>query len=409
MRIVVLCPHFAPDVAPTGQVITRLVEELAARGHRLEVVTSLPWYRGHAVEAEWRGRPVRSEATPWGRIVRIHPFTFSDKRNLAARAAAFAAFTALATVAGAAGGPVDAVLAMSPPLTLGPAGWVTSLARRAPLVLNVQDVHPDVAVEVGALTNPAVIAALRALERFSYRHSAAVTVLSEDLAANIEAKITGRRRPEVVVIPNFVDTTEIRPADRANGYRAQYGIGPETVVMYAGNVGYSQPLDLLVDAARRLAHRPDIRFVVNGGGSALEALQARAAGLPNITFVPLQPADRLAEVLAAGDIHVVALRSGVAHSSVPSKAYSILAAGRPLVASVDPGTAIDAMVSTAGAGLAVPPEDADAFTEAVLALAADPGRRAAMGEAGRSYVEAAMSAGAVAAAYEHLLERLRRA
>jgi len=408
MRIVVLCPHFAPDVAPTGAVVTRLVQELAARGHQLDVVTSLPWYRSHAVEPGWRGRPVRVETTDWGRIVRIHPFASTDKRNLTARAGAFALFTSLATVAAALGRQADAVLAMSPPLTLGPAGWITALCRRAPLVLNIQDVHPDVAVEVGALTDPRLIRLLRGLERFSYRRSAVVTVLSEDLAANVTSKLDGRSRPKVVVIPNFVDTEVVQPGDRGNAYRREHGIGSETVVMYAGNIGYSQPLDLLVAAATALAGRPDIRFVVNGGGSGLAELRSRSEGLPNITFVPLQPAERLGDVLAAGDVHVVALRRGVAHSSVPSKTYSILAAGRPVIASVDPGTVIDTMIRSAGAGLSVPPEDAEAFTAAVLALADDPAGRAAMGRAGRRHVEGGMSPGAVAAAYERLFACLQR-
>ena len=408
MRIVVLCPHFAPDVAPTGAVVTRLVDELAARGHRLDVVTARPWYRLHAVEPGWGGRPLRVETTEWGRIIRIHPFTGTDKRNLVARAWAFALFTSLATVAACLGRRADAVLAMSPPLTLGPAGWITALCRRAPLVLNIQDVHPDVAVEVGALTDRRVIDVLRALERFSYRRSDAVTVLSEDLASNVASKLDTRSRPKVMVIPNFVDTEMVRPGERGNAYRRQYGIGSETVVMYAGNVGYSQPLDLMVAAAAVLADRPDIRFVVNGGGSGLAELRSRAQGLANVTFVPLQPAKRLGEVLAAGDIHVVALRRGVAHSSVPSKAYSILAAGRPVIASVDPGTAIDKLISSAGAGLSVPPEDAEAFTAAVVALVDDPARRAAMGRAGRRRVEGGMSPTAVAVAYERLFTCLQR-
>ena len=99
MRLVVLCPHFAPDVAPTGEVITRIVEELAGRGHAIEVITSLPWYEHHAVEPEFRGKAVRRETTPWGEIVRVHPFP-TDKRDIPRRALAFGGFSALAGAVG---------------------------------------------------------------------------------------------------------------------------------------------------------------------------------------------------------------------------------------------------------------------------------------------------------------------
>ena len=89
MRLLVITPHFEPDVAPTGEVVTRLVEELAERGHHIEVVTSLPWYRNHRIEPGYEGRLTRYEDTPWGKIVRVNPFATSDKRNLLKRGAAF--------------------------------------------------------------------------------------------------------------------------------------------------------------------------------------------------------------------------------------------------------------------------------------------------------------------------------
>ncbi|MFN7150973.1 MAG: glycosyltransferase family 4 protein, partial [Microthrixaceae bacterium] len=251
MKLLILCPHYAPDVAPTGEVMTSIATALAERGHELHIVTALPWYREHRVDPGWGGRLWRTERTDWGRITRLHPFP-TDKTNIPARAVAFAGFTGLATVAGlVARGRPDAVMVMSPPLPLGVAGWLAALSRRAPFVFNIQDVFPDVAVELGAITNPRVIAAASWLERFLYRRSAAVTVLSEDLRDNVAAKL-GRHRPERVhVIPNFVDTERIRPAPKENSYREQYDLSGRTVVMYAGNVGMSQSLDLVVDAARR--------------------------------------------------------------------------------------------------------------------------------------------------------------
>lgn len=410
MKLAVLCPHFAPDVAPTGEVMTSIAMELTRRGHHLHVVTSLPWYRLHDIEAGWGGQLVRHEDTDWGRITRVHPFP-TDKRNIPARALAFGGFTMLATLESLISRErPDIVLAMSPPLTLGAAGWAVARGRRVPFVFNIQDVFPDVAVELGLLTGARVIAAASWLERTSYRHADAVTVLSDDLADNVRAKLArsgaGVSADRVVVIPNFIDTEWIRPGDRNNSYRHEYGLDGKRVVMYAGNVGLSQSLDLVLDAAVALAPEEDVVFVINGGGAARPDLERRASGMSNVRFVDMQPKARLPEVLAAADVHVVPLRRGLARSSVPSKLYSILAAGRPIVASVDPGTEVARAVEQAGAGLAVAPDDPEAFTKALRRMLETPADASAMGRAGRAWVERWLSPAAVAERYETLFDQL---
>jgi colanic acid biosynthesis glycosyl transferase WcaI len=410
MDLLVLCPHFAPDVAPTGTVMTAIVEGLGAAGHRLHVVTSLPWYRLHDVEPGWRGRPFRTEHVDWGRITRVYPFP-TDKRNLRARALGFAGFVGLVSMMAAlAPRRPHAVLAMSPPLPIGVAGLAVARLRRAPFVFNIQDVFPDVAVELGLLTDRRVIRAAAAVERFTYRQADAVTVLSDDLRDNVETKIgprRGRCRTRVEVIPNFVDVERIRPAARENGYRRNHGLTGKIVVMYAGNVGLSQSLGLIVHAARALRHRDDVVFVINGGGAARPGLEAEASDLENLRFVDFQPPDRLAEVLAAADLHVVPLKRGLATASVPSKLYSILAAGRPVLASVDPGTEVDRTLGRAKAGISVAPDDPDAFLSALTRLVDDPPTLATMGDAGRRFVESWVSPAAVADQYATLFSSLR--
>lgn len=406
MKVLAVLPHFSPDVAPTGTIASRLVEELGALGHRIEVVTSLPWYEGHAVEPEWRGRFVRRERTPWGRITRVHPFPTGDKKNIPKRAVGFAAFCALDAAVAAAGARVDVTFAMTPPLPMAATGWAASLARRAPLVLNVQDVFPDVAVELGLLRGRKVIAAASALERWSYGRSAAVTVLSADMQANLAAKMRDPSR--LHVIPNFVDVESVQPGPKENSYRAEYGLSGKVVVMYAGNIGLSQSLDLMLHAAREMRDRDDVVFVVNGGGSTLPELEVAAADLPNIRFVPMQPLERLPDVLAAADIQVVPLKAGLSRSSVPSKTYSIMAAGRPLLASVDRGSEVHRIVEAAGAGVAVDPDDPAAFLTSLRALIDDQVGRERMGHAARAYVEQTASPRGVAEAYTTLFEKVAK-
>ena len=403
LRLVVLCPHFSPDMAPTGVVMTRIVHEMAALGHELHVVTSLPWYREHAIESGWGGKLWRVEKTEWGSITRVHPFPGKTKQNLLRRAFGFVLFSAVvglrSIVAGGLPRRVHGVLSMSPPLTLGLTGWVTKLFRGGMLVFNIQDIFPDAAAQTGAITNKQILRGARWLERVSYERSDAVVLLSEDLKQNVAAKLSGKFHNRLHVIPNFVDTSAITPGDRMTNYRRELGIDDRVIVMYAGNVGFSQSLELVLAAAKSL---PSIAFVINGDGAARKSLQDKAKNenIDNVHFADYQPIERLSEVLASGDIHVVPLKTGLASVSVPSKMYSILSAGRPVLAAIDSNTEIPRTLAESGAGIAVAPDNEADFISALQILISDGVKRNEMGALGRTWVEHHASAGAVAKRYE---------
>jgi colanic acid biosynthesis glycosyl transferase WcaI len=369
----------------------------------LHVVTSLPWYREHAIESGWGGRLWRVEKTAWGSITRVHPFPGKTKRNLLRRAFGFVLFSAVvglrSLVAGGLPRRVDGVLAMSPPLTLGLTGWFTKLFRSGMLVFNIQDIFPDAAAQTGAITNKQILRAARWFERLSYERSDAVVLLSEDLKQNVAAKLSTKFHDRLHVIPNFVDTSAIVPGDRMTSYRRELGIDDRVIVMYAGNVGFSQSLELVLAAARSMSH---IAFVINGDGAARKSLQdeVKATEIDNVYFADYQPIERLSEVLASGDIHVVPLKTGLASVSVPSKMYSILSAGRPVVAAIDAGTEIPRTLAESGAGIAVAPDNEAEFISALQILISDGAKRVVMGALGRTWVEQHASAGAVAKRYE---------
>jgi colanic acid biosynthesis glycosyl transferase WcaI len=224
-----------------------------------------------------------------------------------------------------------------------------------------------------------------------------VVLLSQDLRRNISQKTGPAMRDQLHVIPNFVDTSAIVPGNRMTSYRRDLTIDERPVVMYAGNVGYSQSLEMMIAAARQL---PNIAFVINGDGAARQSLQEQARDLSNVYFAPYQPIERLSEVLATGDIHVVPLRAGLASVSVPSKSYSILAAARPVLAAIDEGSEIPRILAESGAGLSVPPDNERAFIAALTTLCNDQNLRESMGAKGRAWVEQHASPAAVAAAYE---------
>ena len=406
LRLIVLCPHFEPDMAPTGVVMTRIVHELAARGHELHVVTSLPWYRKHQVETGWAGALWRVEKTQWGSISRVQPFAGQTKSNLFRRAIGFILFSYFvglrALFAGRFWRRVDGILAMSPPLTLGLIGWHTKLFRGGKLVFNIQDVFPDAAIATGAISNKKIISAASWLERVSYQRSDSVVLLSDDLANNVQSKLDQKFHKRIKVIPNFVDTEAIVPMSRLTNYRRELGIDDALVVMYAGNVGFSQALELMLEAARAL---PEVVFVINGEGAARKSLEAKASDLNNVKFGDYQDVSRLSEVLATGDLHVVPLRRGLGSVSVPSKTYSILAAGRPIFAAIDLDTEVPRILAAANAGVCVEPDNQQAFVSAISNMLRDRKTLEEMGASGRKWVEGHASPRSVAQRYEALYSR----
>ncbi|MEY3656406.1 MAG: hypothetical protein RL114_764, partial [Actinomycetota bacterium] len=340
----------------------------------------------------------------WGSIIRVHPFPGKSKSNLLRRAIGFGGFSAIAGVCTLFAGGIHrrpaAIISMSPPLTLGLTGWLAARMRFTTAIFNIQDVFPDAAIETGAITNTRIIAAARWLERISYQRSDAVVVLSDDLRDNVVAKVSPRHVNKIKVIPNFVDADRIVPMDRMTAYRSELNIGDELVVMYAGNVGYSQSLTMLLHAAKQM---PNNTFVINGDGAARADLESQAVGLANIRFAGYQPRDRVGEVLASGDIHVVPLRTGLGAVSVPSKTYSILAAARPVVAAIDPGTEVTRILEQSGAGVSVAPDNEELFTSALQAMVANIETAREQGRKGREWVETHVSPAAVAQSYLSLI------
>ncbi len=415
MKILLLCPHFTPDLhAATGEVMTQLVGALAERGHEVAVVTALPWYKDHAVESGWKGRPWRTEKTEWGKIVRVWPFP-TDKTNIPARAAGFAGFTTLVSLAALRIGRPHVVMGMSPPVFLGDAAWLLSKRWNIPLVFNTQDIFPDVAVDLGALNNPRVIGLAKKHERSIYRRSDAVTVLSQDQALNVSRKLaTGSGdskkdiHDKVHIIHNFADLSRVEIVDRNNSYRAKHNLGGKRVVMYSGNVGLSQPFELIRAAARRWIDVKDVHFVINGEGAARPEVDGWAAEFDNVTVADFAPRSEVSEVLGAADLHLVLLKTGLAKSSTPSKLYGILAAGRPVLASIDEGSEVASVVEKAGCGTAVPPEDTEAFCASLARLLDQPDELVAMGRRGRSFVETWLTPAVQAERYEQLFETLVR-
>jgi colanic acid biosynthesis glycosyl transferase WcaI len=384
VRILLLTPFYAPDLGPSASLYEMLSEELVRLGHEVSVISAVPHYPSGRVPDGFRGRWARREQRNGVDVTRVWVPSV-DRSRLALRLLGFLCYQVLAACA-ALHRRCDVVIASSPAFEIALPLFVLAFLRRLPLLYSVHEMYPEVGVALGIFRWRALIRLVDWLERRCCRRAALVRVLSEGYRKMLRAK--GLPSEKLAVIWDWVDPDFIRPLPRRNSFSMRWGIEDAFVVMYAGNLGPTQGLETVLEAAELLAGETSIRFVLVGDGASRADLEKRAnaKGLTNVLFAPFQPRALLPEVLASANVSLLTLKKGLGADSVPSKLYSILASSRPVVAAVDEGTDIAKLVNEAGCGLRIPPEDPEALRDAVLELRRDPEKCKWMSENGRDYV-----------------------
>jgi colanic acid biosynthesis glycosyl transferase WcaI len=407
MKILVISLYYEPDTCQSnGPIVRALCEDWAEAGHEVTVLTSFPHHNCEAVWPEYRGRLFESGRVGKVRVIRTY-IHVPRKPSNRGRLLNYLSFNLSSTLAGLFSGPQDIIFAIPPPpLTIGLTACLLGALKRIPYCYNLQDIWPEVAVKLGMLRRPRAIAFFEWLERFVYRHSRKIFAISDEFKSNLLAK--GVPASKIEVIPNFTDTALIRPLDRDNAFSRAQGLNDKYVVLYAGNMGVSQGLNVVLDAAEALRARREIVFLLVGQGACREALVAEAEGrrLPNVRFLPFQPETDVPRVYASCDVALIPLRRGITENSTPCKTYSIMAAGKPYIAAVDAGSNLCKLGEAAGCGVCVEPENGAALARAILQMQADREGALAMGRNGRAYVEQHFTREAITARYRFALESL---
>jgi colanic acid biosynthesis glycosyl transferase WcaI len=401
MNILMIAPYYEPDLGPSAPLFTMLSVGLVKRGHKVTVITTVPHYPSGEVSASFRGRKIRPSLENGVKVIRV-PLPSLKRANLAKRILQFVCYQLGATWAGV-GRTFDAALVANPALWVWLPFAVQVVLRRKPAVFSVHDVYPDVGITLGVFRHRPIIAAVANLERFCLNHSFVVRILSDSFRPGIRA--LGVPNAKMVLVYDWVDTDLIRPMRHDNRFAQEHDLSDRFVVLYAGNLGLSQGLEHVLTAAEQLADQDDIRFVFVGDGAGRNHLvtEARRRQLGNVKFLPFQPRNRLPEVLASADVSLVILRRGIGTGSLPSKIYSVMASGRPLITSVDEKSETWDMVRRSEAGLCVPPENPSELSEAILTLKNDKDLRERLGHNGRVWAERYHSSYRAAEQFEKLL------
>ncbi len=408
MRLLIHGYNYAPELVGIGKYTGELGVWLASRGHRVTALTAPPYYPQWRVLEEYRPQRWQREWLDGVEVLRAPqyvPARVTGKGRLL-QEISFAASGLYWWLTYLLRQPWDAVVAVCPPLTSGLVPALLARRRALPLVIHVQDLQLDAARELGILRQPQLLAGLTRLERHMLRQARAVTTISGAMAARLTAK--GVPVPRLHVLPNWADLDNIRPGPRDNLIRRELGLTSETIVLYAGNLGEKQGLEVVLQAAALTRQNPSIRYLIVGEGAARARLMllAQSQGLKNLIFWPLQASSRFPRLLAAADLHLVVQRQKAADLVMPSKLTNILAAGRPFIATTTPGTELARVTTESRAGLIVPPADADSLAQAVLRLAGDPTLRKQMAGRGREYAEAFWNRERILRQWEDLLQGL---
>ena len=400
MRILIYGINFHPEPTGVGKYTGEMAGWLASRGHEVRVVTAPPSYprwRAFPGYHAWKysrerlrlqnghGKPPGTHDVhgPDVDVFRC-PAWIPENPSGAKRLLHLASFglSSLAPMLKQVRWAPQIVLLVEPTLFCALQALLVARWSDAKAWLHIQDFEIDAAFELGHLSSSRVRDWAFAVERRILPAFDRVSAISNRMVDRLAVK--GADPSQCILFPNWVDTNEIHPLDGPSPFRKELGITESTVVaLYSGSMGKKQGLDLLADAARRLSHRPGLRFVFCGEGPRRQIFVDHAKDLPNVSLLPVQPADRLNDLLNLADIHLLPQLSHAADLVMPSKLTGMMASGRAIVATAHPGTQLFGTLK--GKGVVTPPKDVGAFESALLRLVEDPWLREQLGLEARKY------------------------
>jgi colanic acid biosynthesis glycosyl transferase WcaI len=360
-----------------------------------------PHYPTGRVNPDFRGIKTKCTCENGINVIRI-PIPSMDREKFTNRLVQFVVYQIGATLAGI-NKRFDSVIISNPFFcSLLPLVWQSVILNK-PTIYSVYDVYPDVGIKLGVFKQKTVVNIVSYLEKYCLNHSTKVQILSESFIPILLSM--GVKDSKINMIHPWVDTKFIHPMSRENSFSEENELTNCFVILYAGNIGLSQGLETMLTAAQLLLDYADIQFVFVGDGSGRDflQLQAKERKLSNIRFIPFQPRERLPQVLASADISVVILRHGIGAASMPSKVFSIMASGRPILVSVDENSETCKFIKKADAGVWVPPEDPNKLAETILNLKNNKDLRDRLGLNGRIWAEENHSPEYAAEQFENLL------
>lgn len=386
MKIAIVSINYAPEHTGIAVYSTGMAEYLAECGMTVTVYTGFSYYPLWLKNADDRKRLYRQER-PNAVLLRRSYLYVPGQPTAVKRIVHELSFVISATINYLFGPRADCTIIVSPPLFLGiPIALIAKL-KRSKTIFHVQDLQPDAAVDLGMLKKGALTDFLFFIERLTYRLVDRVSTISQGMLKKISDK--GIKSGKLFLFRNWANDDYIMPMDKATSYRHELALHNKFVVLYAGNMGVKQGLSLLLETAHILRNIHEFVFLIAGDGGEKQELQHRAEefGLRNVIFLPVQPYERLSELLATADVSVIPQKKGVNDIVLPSKLSNILASQRPLIAAAAEQSEFGKIVLESGGGLLVEPGEPQQMADAIVRLYQHPEECRGMARNGRDYME----------------------
>ncbi len=301
------------------------------------------------------------------------------------------------------------VVGSTPPLILANACLMVSKIKKIPVILRLQDMFPETAIKSGRLSNKGVIKICEWFEKRLYNNVSAIVTIGNDMAQKVLEKVSNKDK--IFIIPNWIDDDKVKEVSfEQNKFLRSFNINgkDEFRVLFAGNLGMAQDINIIVDAAVKLKDYEDIKFLIVGEGVQKKDTQKEVErkGLNNVCLYPMQPQELVPDVYSAGDVGLVTLKKGIIGNAIPSKTMSIMACNRPVIATVDKNSDYYNFINDEEVGIAVDAEDTDKFTEAILELYNDREKTKTFGNNARKYIEKNLSRKKLTLKYADILKKM---
>jgi colanic acid biosynthesis glycosyl transferase WcaI len=385
MQILIYSYNYHPEPIGIAPLMTELAEGLVKRGHSVRVVTGMPNYPQRQIYKDYEGKWYLTEYKNGVKIQRSYVW-IRPKPRLLDRVLLEVSFVVTSFLPALNGPRPDVILVTIPSLPVCLPAVFLKWLWGCPVVLNLQDILPDAAIYTGLLKNKWLIRIFAFLEKFAYHTATKISVIADGFVENLLSK--GVSANKIVLLPNWANVNFIRPLPKENNrFRAAHQLSSKFVVLYSGNMGFTQGLETVVEAAKRLRYIPDIAFVIVGEAKARERLQQYmlASETNNVLLLPFAKREHLPEMLAAADVGLVVQKQNILSFNLPSKIQVLLASGRAIVASVPLDGTAALTVQKSGGGIVVPPENPDALAAAILDLYKHPDKAKTLGHRSRQY------------------------
>lgn len=411
MRLLFLPTYFTPERTASSHLTNDRCEAFAGAGFDMEVYAPCPTRGISREEREAYKKRLRREVLYGGRM-RVYRFSlWREGKNPVSRALRYVVACVKHFYYGCRAKDADVLFVASTPPIQGAMAALVKKVTGVPVVYNLQDIFPDSLVGTGLAKKGGLLWRIgRRIEDFTYRNADKIIVISEDFKRNIMAK--GVPEEKIEVIYNWVDEKAVAPVEKKkNPLFEELEVSRELFhVVYAGNLGLAQNVQVLLDCAALLKNEKGIEFLVfgTGGLKAEYEAYARAKELGNVRFFPLQPTEKVAQVYSMADVALVSCKKGLGGSAMPSKTWSILSAGTPVLCSFDKGGDLQRIVEGSRVGLFSEAGDERALADNVMRFFRDRDMCREYGRNGRRFIEENLTKEAGTSKYVSVLRQFEK-